>query len=400
MSGTTHIYDRLGVRRRINAAGPQTRLGGALMAPEVLTAMAEAAEASIDMAELQTAASDVIARITGAEAGIVTSGAAAGLTLATSACLTGFDFAKMARLPDTSGMPNEVVIARTHRTAYDHAIRAAGARLVEIGFNDRAVGSGVRGVEKWEIDAAIGPATVAIAYTAFRSSGLSLGDVVSVADRHGIPVIVDAAAQLPPVENLRRFTDEGASLVVFSGGKAIGGPQSSGVLCGRRNLIAAALLQQLDMDVDLETSALPNGLLPLGKLTGLPHHGIGRGFKTGKEEIVGLLVAIERFAGCAFEEDQQRRLQWLEEIRSRLESSLGDRVSLALVAESGAAPYLELGLSRSEARALSRTLKTGEPPIELSEVRADQGVLMIRPGALKEGDSDLIADRLTTLLSA
>ena len=141
------IYDRLGVARRVNGAGTLTRLGGSLMAPEVLDAMREAAGGFVDIAELQAAASNAIARHTSAEAGLVTSGAAAALTLATAACLTGMDAAAMDRLPDTDGMAREVVMCRHHRTGYDHAIRAAGARIREVGFNDRAMGAGVRGVE-------------------------------------------------------------------------------------------------------------------------------------------------------------------------------------------------------------------------------------------------------------
>ena len=131
------ILQQLGVARRINVAGTLTRLGGSLMEPEVLQAMAQAASASVDIAEMQTAGSKVISRITGAQAGIVTSGAAAGLTLATAACLARWDVARMAALPDTRAMPNEVLMARTQRNSYDHAIRLAGANIVDIGHNDR-----------------------------------------------------------------------------------------------------------------------------------------------------------------------------------------------------------------------------------------------------------------------
>ncbi|HSB80447.1 MAG TPA: DegT/DnrJ/EryC1/StrS family aminotransferase [Candidatus Methylomirabilis sp.] len=219
-----NIYERLGVRTRVNAAGTLTRLGGSLMPPEVLEAMAEAAQSSVDIAELQARASAVIAECTGAEAGLVTSGAAAALTLGTAACLTGLNVARMEQLPDTEGMPNEVLMCRSHRTTYDHAIRAAGARIREVGFNDRIAGAGVRGVEPWEMAAAITPQTVAIAYTASGSNDPPLREVAAVGREHGLPVIVDAAAQLPPSANLRRFIAEGATLVAFSGGKAIRGP--------------------------------------------------------------------------------------------------------------------------------------------------------------------------------
>ena len=257
-----NIYAQLGVRTRINGAGLLTRLGGSLMPPAVLEAMAEAAGSFVDIAELQAAASAVIAECTGAEAGYVTSGAAAALTLGTAACLTGLDSVRMDRLPDTEGMRRDVVMCRAHRTGYDHAIRAAGARIREVGLNDRTAGAGVRGVEPWELEAAMTPEVVAVAYTVTPSREPPLREVVAVAHRHGVPVIVDAAAALPPVDNLRRFVAEGADLVAFSGGKAIRGPQSTGILCGRRDLIAAAALQQLDMDVTPETWAPPAGLDP------------------------------------------------------------------------------------------------------------------------------------------
>ncbi|MEC8183209.1 MAG: aminotransferase class V-fold PLP-dependent enzyme, partial [Pseudomonadota bacterium] len=256
------IYDRLGVARRVNGAGTLTRLGGSLMAPEVLDAMREAAGGFVDIAELQAAASNAIARHTGAEAGLVTSGAAAALTLATAACLTGMDAAAMDRLPDTDGMAREVVMCRHHRTGYDHAIRAAGARIREVGFNDRAMGAGVRGVEPWEIAAAIGPATVAVAYAASPANDPPLAEVAEIAHAHELPVIVDAAAQLPPKTNLTRFLADGADLVAYSGGKAIRGPQGTGILAGRRDLIAAAVLQQLDMDVPVANWTPPPGLIP------------------------------------------------------------------------------------------------------------------------------------------
>ena len=132
MERTVDIYESLGVKKCVNGAGLLTRLGGSLMAPEVRDAMRDAAGAFVDMADLQTRASEVIARHTGAEAGIVTSGGAAAITLATAACLTRLDITRMERLPDTEGMPNEVIMFRAHRTGYDHAIRAAGARIVEV----------------------------------------------------------------------------------------------------------------------------------------------------------------------------------------------------------------------------------------------------------------------------
>ena len=164
------VYEELGVRTIINVAGSSTRVGGALMPDEVVQAMAEAAAASVNIVELQAAASRQIAGVTGAEAGYVTSGAAAGLTLGTAAILAGLDPGKMDRLPDTSCMANEIIISREHRNGYDHSIRVAGAKLVEVGMNEQVAGAGVRRTEAWEYEAAIADSTVGIAYGATPTS--------------------------------------------------------------------------------------------------------------------------------------------------------------------------------------------------------------------------------------
>ncbi|MCA9102163.1 MAG: aminotransferase class V-fold PLP-dependent enzyme, partial [Planctomycetales bacterium] len=287
MTPIRQLFDRM---RVINAAGPVSRLGGAPVAAEVAEAMAAAASACIPIDRLQAAASEVISSATGAEAGMVTTGASAGLTLAAAACICGGDFALMDRLPDTAGLANEIVVARSHRNGYDHAYRAAGARLVEVGVAERT-----RDPQTWEIAAAIGPETVAVAF-ADGFSPLPLEAVVDVASRHNVPVIVDAAAALPPKRNLRRFIDAGAALVTFSGGKALGGPAGSGILCGRRDLIASAALQSLDMDDSAEVWQPPAELFVADLFRdGVPNHGIGRGMKVGKEQIVGLLTALERY---------------------------------------------------------------------------------------------------------
>ena len=153
------IYDDLGVRPVINASGTLTRLGGSRMAPEVLAAMAEAAASFVAIDELQERAGAVIAEITGAEAGYVVAGAAAGLTLGVAACVAGLDVAEMDRLPDTTGMKDEVVVQRGHRNAYDHAIRAVGVKLVEVGYLGYPGAGGTFG---WQLDAAITERTAAV----------------------------------------------------------------------------------------------------------------------------------------------------------------------------------------------------------------------------------------------
>ncbi len=400
------FLDRLGVPRRINAAGTLTRLGGSLMAPEVLEAMREAASSSVDMAELQSAASRRIAALTGAEAGLVTSGASAGLTLAAAACLAGWDAARMAALPDSRGMPARVLMLRTHRNSYDHALRLAGAQIVDIGHNDRGAGAGVRGVEPWEIESAIDAQTAAFVFVAGASGGASLAAVAEVVHRHGLPLIVDAAAQLPPASNLRRFVAEGADLVVFSGGKAIGGPQASGLLIGRRALVGSALLQMMDMDVHPATWA-PAALVDTGRLRGTPLHGIGRGFKVGKEEIAGLLCALERFAA---RDEAAQADAWTKRLHAIADGLRGQPLLRAVLREAGpggrAVPGLELQVGAdgrpdpAAAAALCRRLQAQARPVHLAEDRLDEAVLAINPLALSPQDDAALVAGLVAALDA
>jgi L-seryl-tRNA(Ser) seleniumtransferase len=397
------IYERLGVTKRVNGAGLLTRLGGSLMAPEVLDAMREAAGSFVDMAELQTRASDIIARHTGAEAGIVTGGAAAAITLGTAACLTRLDVPRMERLPDTTGMPNEVVMFRAHRTGYDHAIRAAGARIVEVGFNDRTVGSGVRGLEMWEIEAAIGPNTVAVAYAANPTGQPPLPAVAAVAEKHGLPVIVDAAAQLPPRSKLKRFIAEGASLVAYSGGKAIHGPQGTGILCGRKDLVAAALIQQLDMDILIDTWRPPAGLLDAYFSDRLPHHGLGRGFKVDKESIAGLLVALERFVVADDVADNVAREALLRRLADLLAGAKGVQAIVLSAAQTKRYPVLELhfdaGALKIDAMEVSRRLQCQKVPVHLSERRVMENVLLVDASGLRPGDERIVASAVTQAIA-
>lgn len=379
-------YESLGVRRRINAAGALTRLGGAVMAPEVMAAMAAASRASVDIGELQDAASGRIAEATGAEAGLVTTGAAAALSLAAAASIARWDVARMAALPHADGFPHDILIPRTHRTGYAHALSASGARLVDIGHNDRGIGAGVRGLEAWEIETALTPSVVAMAFSVNATSIVDLPTAVAVCKANGVPLIVDAAAQLPPKENLRRFIAMGVDLVAFSGGKALGGPQSSGILAGRRDLVASALLQQLDMDVAPETWTPPR-LVDRANLRGVPHHGIGRGFKAGKEEIVGLLTALDRFVKADDAADNAALETRLKAIAAALG---GLDIKLVPAHQTGRVPVLEIAVS--DALAMSARLQRNDPPVHLSERHAARGVLTLDPQVLlPEHDAPLAA---------
>ena len=395
------IYERLGVRTIINAAGTQTRLGGTLMLPEAVAAMAEATAALVPIEELQAAASRAIAQACGSEAGYVTSGASAGLTLATAACMAGLDIAKMSALPlawEAGGIKDEVVISRPHRNSYDHAFRAAGAMLVEVGMSDRYLGVGVRETELWEIEAAIGERTAAIAYTAGRHPHPPLADVARLGQRYGVPVIVDAAGQLPPPANLRRYTGEGADLVSYSGGKAMQGPQGTGILAGRKDLIASVALQQLDMDVTFELWSPPAELIPKQRLAGLPRHGVGRGYKVGREQIAGLLAALEVFTEERMAGEYERWVDLLEGLSAGLAGAPGLETGLVRPVEPGGFPLLEVRLDE-EALGLSASvviqrLQDGTPPVHVGERRILEGILVVHPVNLDEGTAAEVARRL------
>ncbi len=385
-----NVYARLGVSTVINGCGTVTRLGGGRMRPEALAAMQEAAGASVDMLALQAAASRVIARVTGAEAGIVTAGASAALLVGTAACLTGLDPARMNALPDVPGGRRAFVTVRSQRNMYDRALRVAGGEIVEVGIADRFSGAGVRDAAAWDIAAAIGPATAGIFWLAQPHSEPPLVEVAAVARAHGIPLLVDAAAQLPPRANLRRFLAEGADLVAFSGGKAIGGPQASGILCGRRDLVSAALVQMLDLDILPALWRVPEEFAALGTMPGLPQHGIGRSCKLGKEQIVGLLAALEAFAAEDELTERARQRGLLETIVTAAEGVRGLRIIDAVV------PVLEI--VTPDPFSAAEALASGTPPIRCSLARRAEGLLVISPAALVPDDGPVVGARLRTVL--
>jgi len=381
------VYGDLGVRTVINAKGPATRLSGGIMRPEVAAAMAEASQACVDIAELQAAASRVIAGATGAEAGYVASGASACLLIGAAACITGLDPGRMARLPDTTGLKNECVMVRSQRNFYDHAVRAAGLRIIEVGLPDRYAGAGVRDAEAWEIDDAISERTACVFYVADAQSRPPLAEVTAVAHARGVPVLVDAAAQLPPQDNLRRFIAEGADLVAFSGGKALGGPQASGILAGRRELVMAAALQHLDLDIFWDMWSPPAGLIDKARLRGAPQHGIGRSCKAGKEEIIGLLTALRLFTA---EGDAARHARWLKDCETVAAALDGFLVTITGSNDIAAVPAVEITLDpeRMSATELCLRLEAGQPAVVLDPGQRDRGIATVNPMCLKPGEAE------------
>ncbi|WP_121744866.1 aminotransferase class V-fold PLP-dependent enzyme [Natronorubrum halophilum] len=396
------IYDELGVPRVINAASTKTRIGGSLIRPEAVEAMARAAESFVRISDLQRRASEVISDVTGAEAGYVASGAAACLTLGTAACIARDDLGTMSRLPHAPEAPNEVIMPRTHRNGYDHAIRLAGARIVDVGNNDNHLGTGSVNTELWEIEDAITEDTAAIAYMQKSYSQPELSDVADVAHEHDVPVIVDAAAELPPKRNLTRFIDEGADLVVFSGGKAIRGPQSSGILAGKQDLIESAALQHLDMHVAESVWEPPQDVIDLEGYAGVPRQGVGRPLKVGKEEIVGLIRALELFV----EEDHEACVAEWTERTDRIAAELREESGLSITVTEGektaVAPEVFVRIDPEtagiDATTLVGQLRKENPRIFVGPDNLHESAFTVNPMCLTDDEADYVVERIRSYL--
>jgi len=396
------VYESLGARPFINVScATATRWGGVLMEQETLDAMTEAAKESVHLDELQAAASKIIAEKTHAEAGIVTCGAAAALTLGTAACITGFNVAHMNRLPDTTGIPNEVIMAQHQISGYNHSIVAAGAKLIGVGIPNDTTPPGKEHVPTiYDFESAIAEHTVAIAYASRLGNNPPLEQVITLGKKYHIPVMLDAANELPPVENLYKFIDMGADLVAFSGGKCIRGPQASGILCGRRDLIAAAILQNLDMGgAPFDKWEPPSSLIPKEKLCSKPTHGVGRGMKVTKEIIVGLLTALQKFTEKPVRE-MERLQSLLEDIAAPLHGVAGAELKISGNSHENHIryPMLEVKLDESKvgrsAAEVSQRLKNGAPSIHTVEQYLNKGVLLVDSTNLTEETAKIVSQRL------
>ena len=370
------VYERLGVRPIINASSWRTVIGGSIMPPEVVEAMAQASRSFVDMFELNREAGKVIARATGAEGGLVCASAAAGLLLQAAACMTGTDTAKIDRLPDTTGMKNEIVMHRRHRMGHDRGFRTAGAKVVYFGDVD--------GATEADLKAAINERTAAVAYVFASPQGgaLPLTTVAEIAHAHGVPVIVDAAAMLPPAENLRRYIDMGADMVAFSGGKGVHGPQATGILCGRADLIEAAVL-----------NAAPNTV------------GVGRVAKVGKEEIVGLVTALELFVAQDWPAVYARWDRYCIDLAARICEIPGLRSWHAPATEIDdvhtATPSTFIvrdpAVEGPSQRDVARLLQTGEPRIYTSGDVS--GAIVINPTNIQPGEDEIVVRRLQEIMA-
>jgi L-seryl-tRNA(Ser) seleniumtransferase len=371
------------VQRVISAAGFVTSLGGGDLPEAVRAAIGEAAASTWRPDELQEWAGSVIAGATGAEAGWVTAGAAAGLTLSAAACIARLDPSAIDALPETGGRPAEIIVQRGHRNAYDRAFRSAGARIVEVGYPWI---EGVGRTYEWQLEAAFSERTAAVGHLALADTeGVPLRRVCELAAAHDVPVIVDAAAELPPSSNLRRFVDEGAAAVAFSGGKAVRGPQGSGILAGRRDLIASVRLQTLDLDVDAEAWRAREGGEP-------PHHGLGRSMKVGKEEIVGAATALGEFTQRDHEAEAAEHTAWLESLVPLLAAwPASVRTDLHFY------PRLVVEAGVAVARPLADALAAGAPPVVVPHAPLARGELVVCPEAIGPADRERVERALAGL---
>lgn len=366
------IHDDLGIRPIINASATLTKLGGSVMPPEVLAAMQDAARYHIDIEDMHDRVGARLADLTGNEAAMVATGAAAGIVLAISACLTRGDRALAQKLPHTDELAkNEVVMFTSHRNGYDFAVRQTGARVIEIGTEARTAPA--------ELEAALNDRTAAFIWFQGAMTGhgdLPLEAVIAACKPRGIPVIVDGAAQLPPMENLWRFTQLGADCAIFSGGKDLRGPQASGLVVGRRWLIQA--------------------MRPLGS----PNAGIGRPMKVGKEEMAGLLAAVKRYIAIDHEERREREERVVAGWCATWDALPGVRAERSFPNEAGQPlPRCELvpdegaKLTRDE---LVRQLREGTPSIAVAE--SEHGIF-VNSMTLTDEEAEIVRARISALLS-
>ena len=360
-------FRELGVKTFINAAGTYTALTASTMPPEVREAWQYATGHYVKLTQLQDAVGARIAELTGAEAAMVTSGAAGALTVGTAGILTGTDPEKIRRLPDTSGMRNEVLIQKSHRFAYDHAVRSAGVTMVEVETPE-------------DVERAAGSRTAMMLFFNDANDRGAIKDAewVRLARQHNIPSFIDCAADVPPVENLTKYLKLGFDLVTFSGGKGLMGPQSAGLLLGRKNLIEAARLN---------TSPFSDSL--------------ARGMKVNKEEMLAMMVAVEHYLKrdhAADLREWNRRCDVIA-MAAKQVKTVTSEVIVPPIANH--VPHLVLrwdaaSVKLTPAEAMQR-LADGEPSIEACPL-TDQERLVFGVWMMQPGDAEVVARRVREVL--
>lgn len=368
------VYQRLGVRTFINAYGTLTTLGGTLMEPAVKRAMDEAAQHFVAIHDLQKRVGMRLAELTGAEAGFVTAGASCSICLATCAVTVGSDLAKIQRLPDLSGSKTGIVMQKAHTGAgnpYDQNWRMIGTTVIAAETAD-------------EIRAAIGPRTAALGMVLSHNSEghkLDLEEMIAIAHKAGLPLILDAAAEIPPASNLKKFVAMGADLVAFSGGKNLRGPQCSGLLLGRKDLVEKAYANSA------------------------PHNHFARIAKVGKEEIVGLLTAVELALQRDEEGERKKQQAMLRRVAARVADVPTVRTEFITNLDYSHSPRLSiqwdeqrLGMTAGE---VNQKLRDGEPSIvaaDMTKFRPSWAGLGIFAACLQPGQETVVADRVRAIL--
>ena len=372
---TPEVYKELGVKRIINAVGSATLLGGSTLPGKVQAVMEEANECFVDMEELLEKSGKAVAELLGAEAALVTSGCFAALVLGAAAIMTGKDEEKIARLPDTTGMRNEFLIQKATRYHYDRCVSVAGGKLVEVGDEHGATAE--------QLEAAIGPATAGILYLAHaeETEGIvSLPEVIGIAGRKGVAVLLDAAAEVYPLERMRQRARSGADLICF-GGKYLGSANSTGVLCGGKEMVEAATLNNF---IAYEAKG---------------DYCLGRGYKVDRQEVIGTVVALKEWFAMNHEERfsvQERRIETIAEGLAGIPHANAQRMW------ERRGPWKQLRIDLDEA-ALGKTaasigeaLREGTPSIRVGVVGNQMSVAV---HTLREGEDKVIAERLRQLLT-
>lgn len=365
----------LGVRPFINAAGTYTALTASLMHPETMAAINYAAKHFVALNDLHDAVGKHIATLVHSEAAMVTSGAASALTLGTAACLTGKSPERIRQLPNLTGMKSEVLIQKTHRVGYDHAIRNCGIKLIEI---ETAA----------ELESAINDKTAMLFFLndADPKGQIKAAQFVEIAKRRNVPTLIDCAADVPPTENLWKFTKLGFDLVAFSGGKGLRGPQSSGLLLGRKDLIEAARM-----------NASPNG------------DTIGRGMKVNKEEMLGMMAALEvylkRDADAEWKE-WERRAKLIIDTAMKANPAIKGETYVPPVANH--VPTVRLKWEKAAFNLLAddvrKQMRAGTPAIEItpgsSPATAATQEFSVGVWQLQTGEAEIVARRLRELFGS
>ena len=360
--------ESLGLRPVINASATLTKLGGSVMPPEVVEAMQQGAQSFVDWPELQRAVGRKVAELTGNEAAYISSGAAAGITAAVAAVVAGTDPVKIAAFPKLEGIEKtEVIVYRSQRNGYDYAARMTGVTFVELDDTIEA------------LEAAFSDRTAAVLWFAGKLADSSppLDKVIALAHARGVPVIVDAAAQVPNIANLWHFTKElGADLAIFSGGKGLRGPQSSGLVLGRADLIEGCIAN------------------------GSPNSTIGRPMKVGKEELFGILAAVQ----WSLAQDEEALLQRYEQIVQSWISGLaelpGVTVERGFPSEAGQPmprAFVTLGQEAAlTATALTEALWDQNPRIAVAQL--DDSTIALNPQTLADGEEITVVEAIQSLL--